>query len=226
MKTLTRCKIKTALLLVLTVTSAYSGLSLAQEVDTESPNTLMTYHDNAVKLKIQTAGYTLMGGSYKTSDQSITHGQDPAGKNRPGQTYDVSGSEGRTDFIVGRKGSSQVAVWFSDKIGASHNTFGHDPGELNFAFLGELTLMIEGPDLNPDYPVTFQGIALAQGHSGATNNWWFGGRHCAGFYGAITNKVECYTPNYPSMKFTFVRGKIDMLNSTPVDEVYIYIEKL
>lgn len=226
MKTLTQCKFKTTLLLALAVTSTYGGLSLAQDADTEAPITRMTYHDNAVKLKIQTAGYTLLGGSYKTSDQSISGGQDPAGKNYPGQTYDVSGSEGRTDFIVGRNGSKRVAEWFSGHIGASHNTFGHDPDKLNFAFLGDLTLSIQGPDLDPKEPVTFRDIALAQGHSGATNNWWFGGRHCALSDKANADEVVCYSVNYPLMKFTFARGNIDNFHSTPVDEVYIYIEKL
>ncbi|HEY9132954.1 MAG TPA: hypothetical protein VIM98_14475 [Dyella sp.] len=225
MKTLTRCKIKTSLFLTLLATSAYSGLSLAQDTDPATPVTRMSYHDNAVKLVIQSSGYTLLGGSYETMNQRISSGQDPDGKNSPPQRYDVTGHEGRISFEVGRKGSEQVAEWFAKRVGGNLNTFGKNPDRLNFAFQGDLSLSIEGPGLDPDKPVVLPNIFLAQGHSGSTNNWWFGGQTCMKVIEFDSNKVQCTSTSYPSMTFTFIRGDINASKRTPIDEVYVYIKQ-
>jgi hypothetical protein len=221
----TRYTVKTSLFFALVTAAASSGVVLAQNESVVTPPTqLMKYHDNTVNLKIQTRGYRLLSGTYTTSDQRISGGQDPDGKNKPGQTYDVSGG-GSINFSVGRKGSKAVADWFSAEVGGNNNTFGKNPGELNFAFAGNLNLSIEGDGLNPDQPVSFSDIFLAQGHSASSNNWWFGGYLCTKVIEQDTNKVICDSANYPSMKFTFTRGNIDKNVHTPVDEVFVDIEK-
>jgi hypothetical protein len=234
MKTLTQCKIKTSLFLAFAVASTHGGLVLAQEATTEatttwmsstgSPTTRMSYHDNAVKMVMKNSGYSILGGTYTTSDQSISGGQDPNHKNNPPQTYDVSG-DGKISFSVGRNGSEAVANWFASRAGGNLNTFGKNPGKLNFAFQGDLTLSIQGAGLSPDQPVVFKDIFLAQGHSGSTNNWWFGGFNCMKTAGNSTNEVVCKSANYPAMKFTFTRGDYTPLNRTPVDQVYVYISQ-
>jgi hypothetical protein len=182
----------------------------------------MSYHDNTVRLNFQSPGYTLLGGSYNTTDQSISGGQDPDRKNNPPQSYDVSGG-GKINFSVGRNGSERVADWFATRVGGNLNTFGKNPSKLNFAFQGELTLSIEGPGLDPDKPVVLPDIFLAQGHSSTSNNWWFGGLGCMKIIKKDTNAVTCKSNNYPSMSFTFVRGDKGEGRRTPVDEVYVYI---
>lgn len=220
MKTLTQCKIKTSLILAIVATSAYSSVLLAQDMNADTPVERMSYHDNTVSFVIKSPGYTLLGGNYVTSGQIITSGQDPDNKNRPPQTYDVAGYDGSVTFDVGRKGSEKVANWFSNQVGANNNTFGHDPSKLNFAFSGTLTLSIQGPGLKPDIPVILEQIFLAQGHSGASNNWWFGGIACTRV--AVADQVNCRSANYPTMTFSFVRGK-GQHGFNAVDEVDVYI---
>ena len=76
-------------------------------------------------------------------------------------------------FKLGRKGSAKVAGWFNSRIGVDNSTFGHTAGVLNFAFLGTLRLTLSNLPT-----ITFENISIAQGHSGASNNWWFGGYKC------------------------------------------------
>lgn len=95
--------------------------------------------------------------------------------------------DSKFNFIVKRKGSSDVAEFYKQHINTNQNTFNHNPGSLNFAFLGSLTLNIE--NIQGNNPYTFDDIMLAQGHTGAANNWWFGGKNCNNV-GA--HFVECY----------------------------------
>jgi hypothetical protein len=219
MKMLTQCKIKTSLVLIFAAASVYSGLSLAQDMDGATPVTLMKYHNNTVTLKIKSPGYMLLGGSYVTKDQSISGGQDPHEKNKPPQSYDVSGG-GEITFSVGRNGSERVGNWFASQVGGSHNTFGKNPDKLNFAFNGDLSLLIDGPGLSSSHPVSLPDIFLAQGHTYAANNWWFGGLACTRF--ATLDQVSCRSANYPTMTFVFVRGQ-GQYGLNPVDEVDLYI---
>jgi len=225
MKTLIRRKIKTSLLLSLIVASTCSGSSLAQDAATVPPTERMTYRDNYVYLVIKTDDYKLQGGSYVTSDRSITSGQDPDGKNDPPNTYYVRAHDGAIGFSVGRKGSTQVADWFSSKLRPNNNTFNSHPDKLNFAFVGNLSLSIAGPGLKPNVPVNFPDIYLAQGHSGSTNNWWFGGPGCTTAFGPMTDQVTCRSSNYPSMTFTFLRGNNGGILHNAPDEVLVYIKQ-
>ncbi|MCY4329887.1 MAG: hypothetical protein OXC48_07410, partial [Endozoicomonadaceae bacterium] len=73
---------------------------------------------------------------------------------------------------AGRKGSKEVVKCVQKQnknewmIFTNTFTFAKKPNKLNFAVQGTLT--IDG--------VVFDDIVLAQGHHGATNNWWFGGK--------------------------------------------------
>jgi hypothetical protein len=82
----------------------------------------------------------------------------------------------RLVFSVGRKGSSDVAGWWSVRVQPDQNTFGSYPGELNFAFGGKLyfTIFIDGASDT----LVVNDIFMAQGHSGSSNNWWIGGPKC------------------------------------------------
>ncbi|RUL71474.1 hypothetical protein [Dyella choica] len=183
----------------------------------------MTYHDNKVTFSaITQPGISLSVGShYEVEDFSVTSGQDPNGKIYKGLYNDLVPGESRpeegpmiptlsTTFSVGRKGSSQVAAWFNDKIHANQNTFGHGADQLNFAFIGTLTLQLQQGTF------TLPGIALAQGHAGATNNWWFGGQTCTYLDGSILGydhtSVKCVATNADGSKWTitFLRGANDV----------------
>lgn len=134
----------------------------------------MKYHDNVVKLNLKKGElYEIDGkfGYFKVTELCITSGQDPDKKNKVGNVYPIN-ANGEIVFRVGRKGSSEVANWWKERIPANHTTFNHDPGDLNFAFIGELVLYVA----SIKKVVTYKNVGLAQGHAGASNNWWFGGK--------------------------------------------------
>lgn len=160
----------------------------------------MTYRDNEVNFACgQNPGLT--GATFTITDYSISSGQDPQKK-----IYDnlvtVADSGINLNFEIGRKGSPDVANWFSNKIKPNENTFNSNPGDLNFALFGTLTLSFGGPVAQK---YTFSNIMLAQGKSGSTNNWWFGGQNC-------TNKsnhtVSCNDDDNTT-SFSFCRGGVD-----------------
>ncbi|GAA4439870.1 hypothetical protein GCM10023091_22740 [Ravibacter arvi] len=135
----------------------------------------MKYWDNTVCLSVE-GGLTLVRGSYTVEDFSITGGEDPDHHIRSGMTVNF-GSDGEMSFEIGRKGSSDNAKWFSNRIMPSQNTFNDAPGKLNFAFIGTLRLVVTGESIGGlELECTFPGFALAQGHSGLNNNWWLGGK--------------------------------------------------
>jgi len=172
----------------------------------------MTYHDNEVVIVVG-GGYTLVSGQYTVKSFSVTPGQDPDGKIYVGLT-NTFGSNGKMSFRVGRKGSSTVANWFNNAVPANRTTFNHSAGDLNFAFLGTLTLTLTGGILGAGRETfTFSNAAIAQGHSGASNNWWFGGDSCS-YIG--NDRVVCTGVNAHGTKvsFVFLRG------GNPVNEIY------
>ncbi|MCY4330569.1 MAG: hypothetical protein OXC48_10920 [Endozoicomonadaceae bacterium] len=93
---------------------------------------------------------------------------------------------------AGRKGSKKVVKCIR-KVNNNHSifknnfTFAKNPGTLNFAIQGTLT--ING--------VKFSNIILAQGHHYSTNNWWFGGKNCMHFFSYNNNSesVDCTSDN-------------------------------
>jgi len=80
--------------------------------------------------------------------------------------------------MAGRKGSEGTAKWFKEKVAggsaAGCSTTDLMPKELNFAFIGDMTFKHGGK--------TYTGtdIVIGQGHFGAQNNWWVGGKNMSG----------------------------------------------
>ncbi|MCG8552589.1 MAG: hypothetical protein MI799_19470 [Desulfobacterales bacterium] len=188
--------------------SAIIGFTLFYLFYMAMPTQAMTYHNNDVTFSVSASGYTLKSGSYVVNDFSVTKGQDPDHKIHNGLTPRMNG-DGRMTFRVGRKGSEETAAWFNNKVPAAQTTFNHTAGKLNFAFLGTLTLELTGGILGGGKDTyTFSNIGIAQGHSGTSNNWWFGGQNCANISG---NRVSCNgidTKGNP-VSFVFLRGGND-----------------
>ncbi|KAJ8075845.1 hypothetical protein PM082_021477 [Marasmius tenuissimus] len=141
-------------------------------------NVLFSYHDNDVHFLSKAFNFPAFGGSsYTINEYSITSNQDPNGKIRAGNRvpFTTQDQMGQLRFTVGRKGSRDVANWWKGRVSASQTTFNHDPDSLNFAFLGSLELKVFN---EPDPGWLIQDIALGQGTSGTSNNWWFGGKNC------------------------------------------------
>lgn len=168
----------------------------------------MTYRNNDIYFSLE-EGYSVVNGSYTIEGFAVTNGQDPDQKIYAGLTVQC-GSDGKLTFEVGRKGSGSVADWFKSNIPASHNTFNENPGDLNFAFIGTLSLNIKGGSLgNRQETFIFPKVALAQGHTGFSNNWWFGGSDCSYIQ---DNRVICYGTNAAgaTVSFVFLRGGNDV----------------
>ena len=163
----------------------------------------MKYHQNDVHFK-DSNGY-LVGGSYTIEDYYVTSGQDPDGKISKGKVFNMSG--GTLSFEVGRSASSQTAKWFNDQIPASCNTFGHTADELNFAFIGTLKLILDFKDGNGQKTYTCSNVALAQGSSGSSNNWWFGGKACKYVNDSATGISNCVTFFGVSAKAALILAK-------------------
>lgn len=178
----------------------------------------MKYRDNDVYLSLEP--YSLIEGTYTIDNFSITSGQDPKEFIKKGMTFSCD-KNGKMTFKVGRKGSESVAKWFNSNVHCSRTTFNHPAVELNFAFLGTLKLTITGGVLiGRQKTITFKNIALAQGHSGASNNWWFGGQNCTHF---PDNQVYCKEKDSTGYEvlFAFLRGGNDVntIKVSPVDFV-------
>jgi len=142
----------------------------------------MSYHDNDIYLHLQCAEdqFTLAeayGGNatYTVESYCVTPGQDPSGHVWSNQKHTLYPG-GFFTFNLGRSGSDDVASWWTNRIKTSENTFKHNPGKLNFAFLGTLTVTLKDFIHDSFMTTTFEDVALAQGHAGSTNNWWFGGQ--------------------------------------------------
>ncbi|PJX09668.1 phospholipase [Pseudomonas putida] len=138
-----------------------------------------TYHDNKVHFRSKygqpfgTAN-EIVYGSYEITSAKVSSGQDPDNYIDPPFTRSFS-SNGTMSFKVGRHGTDAVANWFSSYISDSENTFGHAPDKLNFGFKGTLKLTVTGGSFSGmDQTLVFKDVFIAQGHTGTSNNWWFG----------------------------------------------------
>ncbi|EJD48877.1 hypothetical protein AURDEDRAFT_112643 [Auricularia subglabra TFB-10046 SS5] len=177
-----------------------------------------SYHDNAATLLSLAQGFTFNAGSYFLSDFHITGGQDPNHHISVGQVRSfVAG--GSMVFSVGRKGSGDVASWWSARIGPGQNTFGNNPGALNFAFLGSLSLNLSGGVLPGATSFTITNVGLAQGHTLGANNWWFGGQTCVRGSGDFVRCAGTRDGTGETWHFTFLRGSEQPLGQ--VDVVYL-----
>ena len=145
----------------------------------DEPEIGMTYHDNDVNfypmIGDDNGNFTensfprwyITGGKFTITAHGVTQDQDPAINLWNGKVLYMN--ENTFTIRVGRKASQEVANSFNAICSPEHNTFGHTAGELNFWVKGTLELNFYSGDT-----YTFPNTVLAQGHSGAANNWWFG----------------------------------------------------
>ncbi|RWA06816.1 hypothetical protein EKO27_g8295 [Xylaria grammica] len=174
----------------------------------------MTYHDNKVRLPFTAGTYKLDSASFTVTDLSITPGQDPDIKNRVRDVKLWNGERGSIQWSVGRSKSTKVAQFWKENIKAGESTFGHNPDELNFAFMGRMDLTISGGVFTVPTTFTIEKAAIGQGSSGATNNWWFGcsrGTNVGGYRVRCSAMSESGQPLW----FYFLRGGV----GNDVDEI-------
>lgn len=156
------------------------ALKKGSKQNSNQKNIKMEYRDNEVTFNV--TSNQLVKGSFTVEDFSITEGQDP--KNHIQKGYVAScGNDGKFSFSIGRKGSGSVADWFKGQVSAENTTFNDIPKDLNFAMMGTLEL-----EFSDNKVCKFPNIVLAQGHSGASNNWWFAGKQAVNIGG---KKVIC-----------------------------------
>ncbi len=169
-----------------------------------APN--MTYHNNQVFVR---SDYStpIQSGTFTITDFRITDGQDPDGHISKGMVHKWDGSFA---FVIGRKGSSDVASWFSAKIKASETNFGYEPKGLNFALMGNLQLTVKTGTSTINFD--FDNFCFAQGHWLVYNTWWVGipgGKHVTSSVetldksGAYMCKFETNTTVVDVVRFTF-----------------------
>jgi hypothetical protein len=165
----------------------------------------MGYDTNDVRFVID-GGFELILGVYTITNYKISEGQeDPKNKFYLGKEF-IMNKEGVLRFIVDRDGTPEVANWFNGIIPPSNNTFNHKADKLNFAFIGTLVLKIKSTIFDVgEETYTFLDVALAQGHTFASNNWWFGGTYCQNIQ---SNQVSYTGTNSKNeqISFDFLRG--------------------
>lgn len=111
----------------------------------------MAYRSNAVTISAAD-GLGIVSGTFVIKDLSITNGQDPDGRNYVGQVHTLE--NGEFTFSVGRSASESVASWFNSKISGYNDpsvngdrtTFDQTADDLNFAFVGDLNLVVDTAD--------------------------------------------------------------------------------
>jgi 1-phosphatidylinositol phosphodiesterase len=130
---------------------------------------MATIRDNEFILDLSNIYPTVTNVIFSIKEHRLTDGQPWEGINR------ISISKGRCYLNVraGRKGKGYVADWFKSKVSGGKaivcSSGAKLPGDLNFAFLGDLTLtFLEQQSL------TIPNLVIAQGHTDTTNNWWLG----------------------------------------------------
>lgn len=178
----------------------------------------MTYRDNTVEFE-GAAGIDIVSGTFQVSELSITPGQDPESKNYAGQVHTLE--NGTITFEVGRSASEEVASWFNSRlsgyndtsVNGDRTTFDHTAGELNFAFIGDLTLTVRTSNDPEGLTVTFEDVALAQGRQFLSNNWWFGqciGQHTKDSDGANSLLTIGTDTDGNTIYASFLRGDNDV----------------
>ena len=141
----------------------------------EEISTYMTYRSNSVILSSST-GLNIVSGTFTVKDLSITNGQDPDGRNYVGQVHTLQ--NGELTFSVGRSASESVAAWFNAKfsgyndtsVNGDRTTFDHTAEDLNFAFVGDLNLVVTTEDYPQGLSVVLPDVVFAQGSTLFSNN--------------------------------------------------------
>lgn len=189
---------------------------------------------SALQVSKNSNGAGLITGDYYVQGLNISPDQDPSHKNAPGQDIKgaLSGSGVNFEFTVGRHGTTDVANWWNSQISSTQNTFQHSATNLNFAFLGTLTLRYQLPANSQKGPesfitATFFNVGIAQGQSGSDNNWWFGAKNAALGDTSLQNsiKLQGVDSNGKATTWTFSRGTP---NGTPVNnnDSTIYVHQI
>ena len=174
----------------------------------------MAYRSNAVTISAAD-GLGIVSGTFVIKDLSITNGQDPDGRNYVGQVHTLE--NGEFTFSVGRSASESVASWFNSKISGYNDpsvngdrtTFDQTADDLNFAFVGDLNLVVDTADDPQGLSVTFPDVVIAQGSTLFRNNWWFGqrsGQHTRDSDGPDTVLAIGSTTEGRTVYASFLRG--------------------
>ena len=192
----------------------YKASFIPEQEGLEVDSTLTTDHDNDVYFDWN------QNSSFSEKVVTITSFTLNSGEDgvcvTPGQPY--RWTQARGDHITaraGRHGEGYCAQRWNERVGGGKNTFNHEADELNFYVGGTLTLTFTSPSSPDTSIIKFSDIYLAQGHSGATNNWWFGGKNCSRDK-RQDNQVICPGVNYGgyAQNGIFLRG-----SGTDVDQV-------
>jgi len=142
--------------------------------ETEKLGLTMSYHDNDVIFLID----NIQAGKYVVKDYYIPSAQDPDHHVKIGtvaymDVYEWNDDDaGMLTFKLGREGSTHVANWWKNRVSSNENIYNDEPGKLNFAMKGDLTVTVGGKKY------VFSDFYIAQGHNWAGNNWWIGSREC------------------------------------------------
>jgi len=169
---------------------------------------------NEVYFSLNITDLTFLGGNYTVTDFMVTPGEDSDLKVGQIKEFDDTGL---FSFGVDRSSSASVATWFSERIASNQNTFNHEPDELNFAIMGNLILVIGNVNLpNGEDSFIFTNIALAQGSSFLSNNWWFGSKTAVWGETNLVTIVGSGLNSGKNATITFLRG-----GGYPVNEIVV-----
>ena len=193
---------------------AIAVVMLMSTAGAEGTSTYMAYRSNAVTISAAD-GLGIVSGTFVIKDLSITNGQDPDGRNYVGQVHTLE--NGEFTFSVGRSASESVASWFNSKISGYNDpsvngdrtTFDQTADDLNFAFVGDLNLVVDTADDPQGLSVTFPDVVIAQGSTLFRNNWWFGqrsGQHTRDSDGPDTVLAIGSTTEGRTVYASFLRG--------------------
>ncbi|NQY62987.1 MAG: hypothetical protein HRT38_04530 [Alteromonadaceae bacterium] len=200
-----------------------AGITLLLALVETNSAVAMKYKDNTIKIKSGThLNFTFNSATFVLTDFSVTSNQDPFNEIYKGlvNNFNLTSNIGEITYKIGRQKSYEVAGWFNTNVPSYKTTVNNSPGELNFAFLGTLSLTVSGGQYN-DEPtlIPFEDIGLAQGRTYASNNWWFGGKNCE--HDLSDNSVTCLSAQaHWAAKFQLSGNTISLLNVIPINEDY------
>ena len=152
----------------------HTVLQQRSDVETEKLRVTMSYHDNDVEFYND----DIQAGKYVVKDFYIPSAQDPDHHVKIGTVaymevfkwnYSVAGM---LTFKLGREGSTHVANWWKNRVSSHENIYNDEPGKLNFAMKGDLTVTVGGKKY------VLSDFYIAQGHNWTGNNWWLGSKEC------------------------------------------------
>lgn len=168
-------------------------------VEIEKLEVTMSYHNNEVSFQND----DIQSGRYVVKDYSIPSDQDPDHNIKIGTVVNMSiispcyYLEGLLTFRLGRKGSTDVANWWKNRVSSDENIHHYDPDKLNFAMKGDLTVKISGKSY------VFSDFYIGQGHWLWENVWWIGSRECSNTGDDEIMTCNCIDESGDTVKFKF-----------------------